>query len=228
MKKYTKEEICSALDYAVLKPTTTQKDIERACALANKHKIKSVCVAPIYVPLACSMFWNVSTTIGFPHGNTSPSIKAMEAWLAIEAGAMELDVVVNYSQFLDGNASPIREELKEIVRNAHHPSRQVIVKAILETCYYTTPQLIKACRILERCGVNFVKTSTGFTGNGATRGVVNVLRNAIKDMNSDMQIKASGGIKTYEDVCIFLDMGCTRVGSGSFHSLLPIYDYQRG
>ncbi len=221
MKEYTKEEICNALDYSVLKPTATKNDIVCACALANKNNIKSVCVAPIYVPLAASLFDNVSTVIGFPHGNIPPSTKAMEAWSAIYYGARELDVVVNYGLFLDGDSELMRSELKEIVRIAQLASKQVIVKAILETCYYTTRQLVKACGILQRCGVDFIKTSTGFASEGATRGVVNVLRDAIYYLDSDMRIKASGGIKTYKDVCTFLEMGCTRIGSSSFYDLLP-------
>ncbi len=221
MKNYTKEEICNALDYSVLKPTTTRADIVCACTLANKSHIKSVCVPQIHVPLACSMFWNVSTVIGFPHGNTPPSIKATEALAAIQCGAMELDVVVNYGRFLDGDSEFMISELNEIVRIAHHPSRRVIVKAILETCYYTTPQLIEACRILHRCGVDFVKTSTGFASKGATMAAVNELLNTISDLDSDMQVKASGFIRTYKDVCAYLEMGCTRIASSSFYSLLP-------
>ncbi len=225
MKDYTKEEICSALDYSVLKPTTTKDDIVRACTLGNKHHIKSVCIPQIYVPLACSMFWNVSTVIGFPHGNTPPSLKAIEAWSAIEAGAMELDVVVNYGQFLDGDMDPMYNELKEIVKIAHHPLKQVIVKAILETCYYTPEQLVNACQICCDVGVDFIKTSTGYTARGADVDSVSIILRAIYNK---IPVKASGGIKTYEDVCTFLDMGCTRIGSSSFHSLLPIYDYQKG
>ncbi len=221
MKDYTKEEICNALDYSVLKPTATSDDIVRACALANKNHIKSVCVPQIYVPLAVSLFNNVSTVIGFPHGNTPPSIKGIEAWSAIKAGAMEVDVAVNYGRFLDGDTNPMRKELNEIVRMAHHPSKQVIVKAILETCYYTPRQLIEACGILHKCGVDFVKTSTGFARKRPPNGNVYVLQRAIKDLESPMQIKASGGIKTYEDVCTLLDLGCTRIGSSSFYSLLP-------
>ncbi len=221
MKEYTKEEICSALDYAVLKPTATRDDIVAACALGNKHHIKSVCVPLIHVPLACSMFWNVSTVIGFPHGNMPPSLKGIESCAAIEYGAKELDVVVNYGRFLDGDSELMISELNEIVRIAHHPVRQVVVKAILETCYYTTPQLIEVCRILCRCGVDFVKTSTGFASKGATMAAVNELLNVINDLDSPMKVKASGGIKTYRDACGYLDLGCTRIGSGSFYSLLP-------
>ncbi len=219
MREYTKEEICSALDYAVLKPTATRDDVRCACALANKHNIKSVCVAPTYVPFAASLFDNVSCVVGFPHGNAGPSVKHMEAILAVECGAKELDVVVNYGRFLDGDSKPMYTELEYIVNYAHN--HDVIVKAILETCYHNVSQLFEACRILSRCEVDFVKTSTGFAKEGVTSGDIIVICDAIKDLHSTMQIKASGGIKTYNDAATLLDLGCTRIGSGSFHSLLP-------
>lgn len=214
---YTHTEIAAALDLAVLKPTATMDDVKRACALANKYGIKSVCVAPVYLILADSRHHNVSTVIGFPHGNTVPHIKYEEAYFAIKHGAKELDVVINYGRFLDGDRNIIALELEPIASRAR--LHGVKVKAILETCYYSPAQLIDACNHCIEAGVDFLKTSTGFGHQGADPATVNLMLNAAEGTN--VQVKASGGIKTYADAKRYLDMGCTRLGSSRFLELLP-------
>ena len=134
---YSKEQIANALDLAVLKPAATADDVERACALANKHKIKSVCVAPVYVRRAADCFHNISSVIGFPHGNSTPDAKYYEAVAAMRDGAKELDVVVNYGRFLDGDRAPLLTELSLICDSAHREG--VLIKSIMETCFYTWP-----------------------------------------------------------------------------------------
>ena len=214
---YTKLDIANALDLAVLKPTATRAHIETACALANKYSIRSVCVAPCYVLLASSLCHTVSAVIGFPHGNSTPDTKYREAVTAIKDGARELDVVINYGRFLDGNPTDVITELALIVAAARPAG--VRVKAILETCYYTPDQIRTACKLCVNAGVDFVKTSTGFGQHGATIGVVGVILNALKGTN--VQVKASGGIHHYEDASLYLDMGCTRLGASNFNELLP-------
>lgn len=208
----TAQQIANALDLAVLQPTATSDDVRCACALANKHGIKSVCVAPVYTRLASSLFDNVSTVIGFPHGNATPDVKYFEAIGAVRDGACELDVVVNYGRFLDGDPVTLIIELALIV------SLGVPVKAILETCYYTRSQIVAASKHCVDCGVQFVKTSTGFGRGGANTRVVQVILDAV---NGRCGVKASGGIKSYDDACTYLDMGCTRLGAGNYHLLLP-------
>jgi len=214
---YTAEQIAARLDLAVLKPTATRNDVKCACALANKHGIKSVCVAPIYVPLAVSLFNNVSCVIGFPHGNSMPDSKCHESWYAMIKGAKELDVVVNYGRFLDGDSEPMERELQLIVRDAKY--HDVPVKAILETYYYSPLQIREACRICADAEVDFIKTSTGYAEYGAEEWAVKQIINAVR--GTPLCVKASGGIKTYKDAARMLDLGCDRIGSGSFHSLLP-------
>jgi len=214
---YTKEDIAAALDLAVLKPTATMEDVRCACALANKHGIKSVCVAPVYIWLAASMHDNVSTVIAFPHGNTVPNAKLEEAYLAMTNGARELDVVVNYGRFLDGDHDIVFAELKPIITRARRYGAKV--KAILETCYYTPAQLVDACNRCIEAGVDFLKTSTGFGREGADPKRVNLMLNAAE--GTDVEVKASGGIRAYADAERYLDMGCTRLGSSHFLELLP-------
>jgi deoxyribose-phosphate aldolase len=213
---YTREQIAAALDLAVLKPTATAADVRAACALAVAYKIKSVCVAPAWVPMASGLYGNVCAVIAFPHGNTLPEAKYAEAVAAMDCGANELDVVVNYSRFLDSGHRDAFWEIAAIVKAAH--PRGVLVKAILETCYYTPDQIFQACRLCVAARVDFVKTSTGFGPSGATPEAVKTILEAV---DGETQVKASGGIKTYADAACYLDLGCTRLGSSTCRELLP-------
>lgn len=217
---YTPTQIANALDLAVLKPTASADDIKSACALAYKHQIKSVCVAPCHVRLANHCFDNVSCVIGFPHGNSTPYAKCLEAREAINNGAKELDVVVNFGCFLSGNTQPMKDDLHRIISFAHQ--RGILVKAILETCYYTKQQLLDACNICINANVDFIKTSTGFAPSGADTYAVQTILDAVQ---GKCQVKASGGIKTYADACKYLNMGVTRIGAGDYFANLSLTNH---
>ncbi len=210
------KRIAAALDLAVLKPTATLADVRAACELANGYEIKSVCVPTSLVSFTTLFMERVCAVIGFPHGNASPAAKVMEAMLAMEAGATELDVVINYGRFLNGDSAPVANELVPIIHSAHE--RCVTVKAILETCYYTLDQIADACRLCADLGVDFVKTSTGFGPQGATPDAVKTMIDAVCGR---CQVKASGGINNYADACLYLNMGCTRIGASKYLELLP-------
>lgn len=207
-----KDYIARHLDLAVLKPTATADDVRCACALASKHGIKSVCVAPAYVKLAASLHNNVSCVIGFPNGNTTPATKYYEAVDALRNGARELDLVVSYGAFLDGDHLPLLIELALVVSAAHQAG--CVVKAILEVCYYTPSQLHHVCAICQDSGVDMLKTSTGFALAGATVW-------AVETMLQYLPTKASGGIKTHLDAEKYLSLGCARIGASNFAELLP-------
>jgi deoxyribose-phosphate aldolase len=133
--------------------------------------------------------------IGFPHGNTTPDVKYKEACEAIKSGAKELDVVINYGAFLDGNSFPVTSELSLICSVAHESG--VLVKAILEVGPYKFMQIVEACRLCVACGVDFVKSSTGFYQfGGATPEIISTMLDAVK--GTGVQVKASGGISSYE------------------------------
>lgn len=214
---YTKQQIADALDYAVLVPTTKECDIRRACDLVNENGIRTICVAPIYAPLARRLTNRVCAVVGYPHGTAKPSTKRDEALMLMEEGVMELDVVINYGRLLDGDDTTVRRELTDIV-DAARP-RHVIVKAILESCYYTPEELDWGSRVCIGCGVDFLKTSSGVGLHGATKPAVQIMLAAAKD--SDVLVKASGGIKCYDDAAKFLDLGCARLGASRFKELLP-------
>ena len=131
-------------------------------------------------------------------------------------GAKEIDVVLNYGRFLAGNRERVKAELAAIVTAAR--PRRVLVKAILETCCYTTEQIADACRLCVEAGVDYVKTSTGFASGGATPEAVKTMLDAV---GGQCRVKASGGINTYADAMLYLNMGCDRIGSSKFLELLP-------
>ncbi len=199
-------------DYSILNPLATVEDIKNGCIFATKHKLKSVCVSSGYVNLASMWHNNVCSVISFPHGNAASSVKYFESIEAVRNGAKELDIVINYGRYLEGDLDVIRRDLRHICRYAK--GEGVIVKAILETCYHTKYQLIDACKRCAGVGVDFVKTSTGFGIDGAKTLDVAIMLYAVK--GTGVQVKASGGIKTRKRARMFLDMGCTRIGSSCY------------
>jgi len=214
---YTAEQIAGALDFAVFRPTARAEDIRVACELVRRHKIRTICVAPIYARLAVEQKVTVCAVVGFPHGTSTPSQKRNEALALLDDGVKELDVVINYGRLLDRYYTPVQQELTAIVEAAK--SGGVIVKAIMEACYYTMGQLENAGRFCVDLGVDFLKTSSGYGLHGANPQNVKALLQAVE--GTDAQVKASGGIKSYNDAAKFLDLGCTRLGASRFKELLP-------
>ena len=213
---YTREQIADALDLAVLKPTAEPRDIVRVAREVQRQDIHTICVAPCNVRLAKTQTERVCAVVGFPHGNALPAVKLLEATLAIGHGARELDMVINYGHFLAGTRKTAHEELTLLVHLCKPMG--IPVKAILETCYYQPDQIRDACKLCVDCGVDFVKTSTGFGPSGASMEAVTVMVEAVE---GKAQVKASGGIKTYADATRYLDLGCTRLGASAFEELLP-------
>jgi deoxyribose-phosphate aldolase len=164
--------------------------------------------------MASDLYGNVCAVIAFPDGNTLPEAKCAEALAAMDCGAKELDVVVNYGPFLDGGHHNAFWDVAGIVKAAY--PRGVLVKAILEI--HTPDQIHQACRLCITAGVDFVKTSTGFGPGGATPEAVKTMLEAVND---EAQVKASGGIKTYADAVLYLDLGCARLGASTYRELLP-------
>ena len=216
LPEISRDQIIRALDLAVLKPDAHLADVTTTARVVEDMGFASICVASYNVAVAKQITPRVCSVIGFPHGNTSPQVKYLEAAAAIEDGAVELDVVINYGRFLEGRDTVVVQELGRIVQLAH--TKKVLVKAILETCYYQPGQIIEACRLCVDCGVDFVKTSTGFAHGGATPWAVELMLDAVQGA---AQVKASGGIKTHADAALYLGLGCTRLGSSRYMELLP-------
>ena len=214
---YTPEQIAAVLDYAMLDPNTGNVGIVSGAEICGVNRIKCFCCSSANVRTASIYHPNVASVIGFPHGNVSSRAKLEEAKFAVGDGATELDVVINYGLFNTGETGIIRAELDRLCTFAHHHG--VIVKAILETCTMTADQIVLACEECVKAEVDYVKTSTGFGSSGATVAVVQIMLSTVR--GTGVKVKASGGIKTYQDVVRFLDMGCSRLGASRYRELLP-------
>jgi deoxyribose-phosphate aldolase len=191
----------------------TDQDVAANCQLGIRYHVASVCVRPSDVALATKELAGSgvvpSVVIGFPHGAHRPEVKALEARLAIEDGAKELDMVMNIGKFLSGDFAWVRRDIEGVVAEAKRAGG-VLVKVILETCYLTPDQIATACEIARDAGANFVKTSTGFGDGPATPAAIDVM---VKTVGDTLGVKASGGVRNYEVACGYLDQGCTRLGS---------------
>ncbi len=214
---YTPEQIAAVLDYAVLDPNVGNTTIINVASNCDQLGIKCFCCSSANVKIASIYHPNVASVIGFPHGNVSPRAKLEEAKFAIGDGAKELDVVINYGLFIMGKTGIIRAELDRLCTFAHHHG--VIVKAILETCTMHIGQIALACKECIKAEVDYVKTSTGFGWWGAREWTVQTMLDIVE--GTGVKVKASGGIKTYQDVVKYLDMGCQRLGASRYRELLP-------
>lgn len=205
-------KIARYLDHTLLKPDASEEEIRKLCKEAMIHKFASVCVAPHYVPLCRELITDtevaVSTVIGFPLGSSTTGTKIFECVDAIRSGTDELDIVVNVSKLIQDDVSYLRSELK-LLREA---SAGHTVKLILETCLLSGSQIVKGCQYAIDAKFDFVKTSTGFSKEGATLPVVRAMK---KFCGNDIQIKASGGIRDLQTAIDFLASGATRIGTSA-------------
>lgn len=207
-----KYELARWIDHTLLKPDATEAEIETLCKEAAEHSFASVCVNPINVAQSRKMLRGskvkVCTVIGFPLGATFPEIKAAETRAAIENGAQEIDMVINVGALKSGNYDLVEKDIRAVVR----ASGRRVVKVILETCLLTDDEKIKACVLCKEAGADFVKTSTGFSKGGATVKDVALMR---KVVGTKMGVKASGGVRSYEDACEMIQSGATRLGASA-------------
>ncbi|KAI7849821.1 deoxyribose-phosphate aldolase [Circinella umbellata] len=214
-------QLAKVFDHAILKPEQTTQDVEKGCQLALDYDTKSVCVKPCDVKQASEILKGsnvlVGTVISFPHGNSPTSAKVAEALQAIEDGAIELDVVMNIGHLKSGLYDECQKELETIIKTCKAKNSNVIFKIIFENAYLTKDEIIKACKITEAAGAEFVKTSTGFASSGATFDDIELMRSNVSD---HIEVKASGGIKTLDQVITFLQKGVTRCGSSSTDQIL--------
>jgi deoxyribose-phosphate aldolase len=207
-----KYELARWIDHTMLKPDTTQTEIEQICQEAAEHHFASVCVNPVWTSLAYKLLRGkqpkVCTVVGFPLGATFPEIKAAETRAVIERGAQEIDMVINIGALKSGDYELVERDIRAVVRAAG----RLIVKVIMETCLLTDEEKVTACAIAQKSGANFVKTSTGFSKGGATVKDVALMRQTV---GAKMGVKASGGVKSYEDACKMVEAGATRIGASA-------------
>ena len=200
------------IDHTLLKQDATPEQIIRLCEEAKEFDFMSVCVNPAYVPLAAKCLdgstVKVCTVIGFPLGMNLTRTKVEEAELAIKEGADEIDMVINVGMLKAGHDQYVEEEIRELKAVAG----QKVLKVIIETCLLTDEEKVRACLASKNAGADFVKTSTGFSTGGATVHDVALMR---KTVGLEMGVKASGGVRTHEDLIAMVEAGATRIGTSN-------------
>jgi len=204
--------VASMVDHTLLKPGATQDEVIKLCEEARKYSFASVCVNPSYVALCAKLLRGspvkVCTVIGFPLGSTTPTVKAIEARDAIANGADEIDMVINVGALKSGNDAYVKDDIRA-VREA---TRGKVLKVILETSLLTKDEKVRACRISKEVGADFVKTSTGFGGGGATEEDIRLMRETVGPL---MGVKASGGIRDCATAQAMVKAGATRLGTSA-------------
>jgi deoxyribose-phosphate aldolase len=198
------------IDHTLLKADATAAQVETLCGEAKRYGFASVCVNPVWVPLAARLLAGTPvrtcTVVGFPLGATSTVAKACEAETALREGAQEVDMVLAIGPAKSGDWQKVAEDLKTLRAAVPAPA---VLKVILETCLLTDSEKARACALAREAGLDFVKTSTGFSTGGATEADVALMRQTV---GSGMGVKASGGIRTYETALAMVFAGATRLG----------------
>lgn len=211
----SRKELAEIIDSTNVKAITTRNEIESLCKEAVQYGFRCAVVNPVYVKFAAKLLKGsnvkVCSTVGFPFGISLPEIKALEAIKAVEDGAEELDMVINLSAFKSGDYEFVKRDIAVVV-DVKRLSKEIIVKVIIETAYLTMEEKVIACKLAKEAGADFVKTSTGFFGGGATVEDVRLMRQTI---GRNMGVKAAGGIRTYADAVAMIKAGANRLGTST-------------
>lgn len=202
------------IDHTLIKPETTQKQITKLCEEAQQYGFGAVCVLPYYVSYSAGILKNsevnLCTVAGFPLGASKTEIKLAEVKNSIGDGANEIDMVLNIAALKNKEYTYIQEEIFHIAVFCHQ--NNCILKVIIETCLLTNSEKIKVCEIVSESGADYIKTSTGFSGGGATNEDVLLIKNHI---SNNLKIKASAGIKTAKFALELVQSGASRIGTSS-------------
>ena len=206
--------LASQIDHTLLRADATAADIRKICCEARKYGFASVCVNPYWVPLASAELSGspvkVCTVIGFPLGANATSTKVAETENAVQQGASEIDMVINIGELKGGNYDAVSNDIEAVAAAAHKGG--AILKVILETALLDDHQKVAASTLSKAAGAEFVKTSTGFSTAGATVHDVALMRQVVGE---EMGVKASGGIRTLEDLKTMAAAGATRIGASA-------------
>lgn len=207
-----KNEIAAMIDHTLLKANATDDQIVKLCGEAKENRFASVCVNPCHVARAAELLKvsgiAVCTVIGFPLGAGTTETKVFETKDAIAKGANEVDMVIDVGALKSGRYDDVRGQIREVVTAANG----TLVKVIIETCYLTDEEKVIACKASAEAGADYVKTSTGFGGGGATVEDVALMK---KSIPASMKVKASGGIHTYAQAVALVEVGASRLGASA-------------
>ncbi|ADH64800.1 deoxyribose-phosphate aldolase [Allomeiothermus silvanus DSM 9946] len=213
------EQVAQMIDHSLLRPELTPAEVLAGCELAERYRVASVCVKPCDVELAAKALRGssvkVGTVVGFPHGSSATATKVFEAKLAMEQGAVELDMVINIGRLRGGEAEYVLGDIQAVVEVAKRGG--ALVKVILENAYLSEEQKVLGCQLSEQAGADFVKTSTGFAPSGATLEDLKLMREAV---SPHVQIKAAGGVRTLDALLEVMRVGTTRVGATATAAIL--------
>jgi deoxyribose-phosphate aldolase len=230
-EKITLNILAKMIDHSLLHPTMTDEVLTAGCQLAREYDVATACIKPYAIPLAKRILdgsnVGICAVIAFPHGNSTTAIKVREAAEAVEAGAGEIDMVINIGKALGGDWKYVSEEIKSI--NETVTERKAILKVIFENDYLGDEQIIRLCEICSENGVAFIKTSTGYgfvkqpngfyTYAGATDHALSLMR---KHAAPSVQIKAAGGVRTLDDLLRVRRLGVTRIGATATKEILEV------
>ena len=211
----SRKKLAKIIDSTNVKATATKSEIETLCKEAVRYDLRCAVVNPVYVGFAAKLLKDsnvkVCSTVGFPFGISLPEIKALEAVKAVEDGAAELDMVINLSMFKSGDYDFVKRDMAAVL-DVKRLSKDVIVKVIIETAYLTQSEKVIVCKLVKEARADFVKTSTGLFGGGATGEDVRLMRQTV---GKNMGVKAAGGIRTYVDAVAMIEAGANRIGTST-------------
>lgn len=207
------KQIPSYIDHTLLKADANAQSITKLCQEAAEYGFYSVCVNGVWVPLCKQLLSGsevrISVVCGFPLGANDSTVKAYEAAKAAEAGAAEIDMVLQIGRLLEGDEDAVREDIRAVVKAVEG---QALVKVIFETGFLNDEQKKTACRLSEEAGAHYVKTSTGFGPGGATVEDIRLMR---ANVSAKTGVKASGGVRDLETAVKMIEAGATRLGTSS-------------
>ncbi|MEY3274590.1 MAG: hypothetical protein RLZZ279_722 [Actinomycetota bacterium] len=216
---FTFEQIAKTLDHSVLKPEVTAADIAAGAAIALKYDTASYCVQGANIAQAAELLAGssvpVCATVGFPHGAITTDAKAFEATEATRNGATEVDMVVNIGALIAGDDALVLEDIRAVAEAAHAGGAHL--KVILETALLSADQIVRGCQLSEQAGADFVKTSTGFSSAGATLENIRLMKATVGDR---LRVKASGGVRSVDQVIDFIEAGVSRCGTSNAEAIL--------
>jgi len=217
----SREQLANMIDHSLLSPSLTDDDIEKGCQDALKYGFAAVVVNPSHTPIVARELRGsavkVCSTISFPFGLSTTYTKIHETRIALEQGAQEIDMVMNFSALKSGHVDFVLEDIKGVVNEARQAEEKVIVKVILENCYLSESEKREACHLTLRAGADYVKTSTGFGKSGATEADVRLMREVV---GPKFGVKAAGGIRTLEQALQMIHAGANRIGASASVSIV--------
>jgi deoxyribose-phosphate aldolase len=219
MPDYSLADLAKMFDHSLLQPVLTDADLEKGCVLAREYNVASVCIKPYAVPVAARLLRGstvaVSTVVGFPHGGHVTRIKVAEAEQAMADGAIELDMVCNIGKVLSKDWAYVKDDLGAVIEAAHRRSARV--KVIFENCFLQDEHKEMLCKLCGDLRADWVKTSTGYGDGGATDHDLALMRRCSPPQ---VQVKAAGGVRTFERVLAVRALGVTRIGATATKGIL--------